>query len=110
MFWKKSKPSSQELEIVDNLVLSMQQQPERWNIRGISTKTKLSLAEIENSDQKSRTVNLIEISIDGQNLELTFNDAAVSLAPKSVRSLIQSSQRLIKEQVLRSMFKISGQS
>jgi len=107
MFWKKKKTaevfSARELEIIDRIVTSMEEHPDKWDVDDYSCWNRFIHREsIEES--KGCKVNYITIKV-ANNLSLDLNGAKLEITSTSQKRLKKTCQELVKEKLLRSLIR-----
>lgn len=107
MFWNKKKPapiqktSERELEMVNNLILSMENDIDQWHVTCGNWGPKLTRYEVL-ATSKNPVVYNVSLTEDGYS-KLHFNGAELRLTITSKRRLNRTANALVEEKLIQSL-------
>lgn len=108
MFWNKKKKSNplpktseRELEMVNNLILSMENNIDQWHIANGYNGPRLT--RYENLKPVTNPIVYEVATYSDSNSKISFNGAEVLLTTASKKRLNRAARALIEEQLLQSL-------
>jgi len=106
LWWSKKKPaeeSSREVEIIDRIIASMEEHPDKWDVDDYSCWNRFIHKEPK-EETKGCKANYITIKV-ANNLYLALNGATLEITSANQKRLKKTCQELVKEKLLRSLIR-----